>query len=68
MRKTANTFMPSEVLDGIYDIISEHICIAGNEDIYLDDIIWLIVHFMDDISLLVIVICLPYGFDGNFSS
>ncbi len=48
MRKTADTFMPSEVLDGIYDIISEHICIAGNEDIYFDDIIWPIVNFMDN--------------------
>lgn len=47
MRKTNDTFMPSKVLDEIYDILNESICVAGNEDIYYDDIIWDIVRLMD---------------------
>lgn len=48
MRKTNDTFMPSKVLDEIYDILNESICIAGNEDVYYDDIIWDIIRLMDD--------------------
>lgn len=47
MRKSNDTFMPSKVLDEIYDILNESICVAGNEDIYYDDIIWDIVRLMD---------------------
>ena len=47
MRKTNDTFMPSKVLDEIYDILNESICVAGNEDIYYDDIVWDIVRLMD---------------------
>ena len=52
MRKSADTFMPSEVLDGIYDIINESICVAGNEDVYFDDIIWAIVRYCDENYLI----------------
>ena len=48
MRKTNDTFMPSAVLDAIYNILSESICVAGNEDIYFDDIIWDIVRLLDE--------------------
>ena len=48
MRKTNDTFMPSRILDEIYDILNESICVAGNEDIYYDDIIWDIVRLMDN--------------------
>ena len=48
MRKTKDTFTPSAVLDGIYDILNESICVAANEDIYFDDIIWDIVRFLDE--------------------
>lgn len=48
MRKTNDTFVPSKVLDDIYDIIDESICVAGNEDVYFDDIIWPIVRLLDE--------------------
>lgn len=48
MRKTEDTFMPSKVLDDIYDILNESICVAGNEDIYFDDIVWAIVRLLDN--------------------
>ena len=48
MRKTNDTFMPSAVLDAIYDILSESICVAGNEDIYFDDITWDIIRLLDE--------------------
>lgn len=48
MRKTVDTFIPSKVLDDIYDILDESICVAGNEDIYYDDIIWAIVRLLDE--------------------
>ena len=48
MRKTKDTFMPSAVLNAIYDILSESICVAGNEDIYFDDITWDIIRLLDE--------------------
>lgn len=48
MRKTNDAFVPSKVLDDIYDILDESICVAGDEDIYYDDIIWAIVRLLDD--------------------
>lgn len=47
MRKTNETFVPSKVLDEIYDILADSICVAGNEDVYFDDIIWDIVRLLD---------------------
>ena len=48
MRKTNDTFMPSAVLDAIYVILSESISVAGNEDIYFDDITWDIIRLLDE--------------------
>lgn len=48
MRKSKDVFIPSVVLDDIYDILTESICVAGNEDIYFDDIIWDIVRLLDE--------------------
>ena len=52
MRKSADTFMPSKVLNGIYDIIEDSICVAGNEDVYFNDIIGEIVRYCDENSLI----------------
>lgn len=48
MRKSNDVFAPSKVLDDIYDILNESICVAGNEDIYYDDVVWAIVRLMDN--------------------
>lgn len=34
MEKSNNAFVPSEILNGIYDILENHIMIAANEDIH----------------------------------
>lgn len=48
MRKCPANFVPSRVLDGIYNIINNSLCIAGNEDVYFDDIIWAIVRYCEE--------------------
>ena len=52
MRKNSAKFIPSVVLDNIYDIIADHIMIAANEDIYDRDIISIIVDYLDSTPLV----------------
>ena len=39
MRKDYGRFVPSEVLDGIYDILEDHILVAANEDVHSAEVI-----------------------------
>lgn len=48
MRISNDTFIPSHVLDDIYDILDEHIVIAGNEDVYDKEIVTEIPKFLDE--------------------
>lgn len=52
MRKDNARFMPSPVLDNIYDMIADHIVVAANEDIYDKDIISIIVDYLDSTPLV----------------
>lgn len=52
MRKDRARFMPSPVLDNIYDMIADHIAVAANEDIYDRDIISIIVDYLDSTPLV----------------
>ena len=47
MRKNGAKFVPSIVLDNIYDMIADHVVVAANEDIYDRDIISIIVDYLD---------------------
>ena len=48
MRISNEVFVPSHVLDDIYDILDEHIVIAGNEDIYDKEIVTEIPKLLDE--------------------
>jgi hypothetical protein len=42
-----DVFVPSQALDAIYDMLDEHIIVAGNEDIYDKDIVTEIPKLLD---------------------
>ena len=48
MRISNDVFIPSHVLNDIYDILDEHIVIAGNEDVYDKEIVTEIPKFLDE--------------------
>ena len=48
MRISNDVFIPSVVKDDIYDILDEHIVIAGNEDVYDKDIVTEIIELLDE--------------------
>ena len=48
MRKDCGRFVPSEVLDGIYDIVENYILIAANEDVHSAEVIPQIVNYMEN--------------------
>ena len=48
MRISDEVFLPSHVLDDIYDILDDHIVIAGNEDIYDKEIVTEIPKLLDE--------------------
>ena len=48
MRISNDVFIPSHVLNDIYDILDEHIVIAGNEDIYDKEIVTEIPKLLDE--------------------
>ena len=48
MRISNDVFIPSHVLDDIYDILDEHIVIAGNEDVYDKEIVTEIPKLLDE--------------------
>ena len=48
MRICNDVFIPSRVLDDIYDILDEHIVIASNEDVYDKDIVTEIPKLLDE--------------------
>lgn len=52
MRKDGARFIPSIVLDNIYDMIADNIVVAANEDIYDRDIISIIVDYLDSTPLV----------------
>ena len=47
MRISNDVFMPSHVLNDIYDILDEHIVIAGDEDVYDKEIVTEIPKLLD---------------------
>ena len=48
MRISNDVFIPSVVKNDIYDILDEHIVIAGNEDVYDKEIVTEIPKFLDE--------------------
>ena len=48
MRISNDIFIPSHVLNDIYDILDEHIVIAGNEDVYDEEIVTEIPKLLDE--------------------
>ena len=48
MRFSNDVFIPSHVLNDIYDILDEHIVIAGNEDVYDKEIVTEIPKLLDE--------------------
>jgi hypothetical protein len=48
MRISNDVFIPSHVLNDIYDILDEHIVIAGNEDVYDREIVTEIPKLLDE--------------------
>ena len=48
MRISNDVFIPSHVLNDIYDILDEHIIIAGNEDVYDKEIVTEIPKLLDE--------------------
>ena len=48
MRKTNDTFMPSVVLDDIYEYLTDKVFVAANEDIYYHDIVTGIIELLDN--------------------
>lgn len=48
MRISNDVFIPSPVLNDIYDILDEHIVIAGNEDVYDKEIVTEISKLLDE--------------------
>ena len=47
MRISNDVFIPSQVLDDLYDILYGYVLVAGNEDIYEKDIVTEIPKFFD---------------------
>ena len=48
MRISNDVFIPSHILNDIYDILDEHIVIAGNEDVYDKEIVTEIPKLLDE--------------------
>lgn len=48
MRISNDVFIPSQVLDDLYDILDDYVLVAGNEDIYEKDIVTEIPKFFDE--------------------
>lgn len=48
MRISNDVFIPSPVLNDIYDILDEHVIIAGNEDVYDKEIVTEIPKLLDE--------------------
>lgn len=48
MRISNDVFIPSQVLDDLYDILYGYVLVAGNEDIYERDIVTEIPKFFDE--------------------
>ena len=48
MRISNDVFIPSHVLNDIYDILDEHIIIAGDEDVYDKEIVTEIPKLLDE--------------------
>ena len=48
MRISNDVFVPSHVLDDIYDILDEHIVVAGNDDVYDKEIVTEIPKLLDE--------------------
>lgn len=48
MRISNDVFIPSVVKNDIYDILDEHIIIAGNEDVYDKEIVTEIIKLLDE--------------------
>ena len=48
MRISDEVFLPSHVLDDIYDILDDHIVVAGNEDVYDKEIVTEIPKLLDE--------------------
>ena len=48
MRISDEVFLPSHVLDDIYDILDDHIVVAGNEDVYDKEIVTEILKLLDE--------------------
>lgn len=48
MRISNDVFVPSHVLDDIYDTLDEHIVVAGNEDVYDKEIVTEIPKLLDE--------------------
>lgn len=48
MRISNEVFLPSQVLDDIYDILDDHIVVAGNEDVYDKEIVTEIPKLLDE--------------------
>ena len=48
MRISNDVFVPSHVLDDIYNILDEHIVVAGNEDVYDKEIVTEIPKLLDE--------------------
>ena len=48
MRISNDVFIPSVVKNDIYDILDEHIVIAGNEDVYDKEIVTEIIKLLDE--------------------
>jgi hypothetical protein len=50
MRISNDVFIPSQVLNDLYDILDDYVLVAGNEDIYEKDIVTEIPKFFDEHS------------------
>ena len=48
MRISNEVFLPSQVLDDIYDILDDYIVVAGNEDVYDKEIVTEIPKLLDE--------------------
>ena len=48
MRISNDVFIPSQVLDDLYDILDDYVLVAGTEDIYEKDIVTEIPKFFDE--------------------
>ena len=48
MRKSNDSFVPSVVLDDIYEYLTDKVFVAANEDIYYHDIVTGIIELLDE--------------------